>query len=192
MGSIAAYLNTSSAPDPRVVERMFDAAPHRGPRRIIQVHGRCAIGVSFSDEAIDASIATRDGVTAVVCGRIDNLAELAPPADGAPDRSPAEAVLTAFRGAGDHAPNALRGVFAGILTDGSWLKAFRDHVGFEPLFYRNEGTEIYMASEAKQIVAGAGIPREPDRTVVDGMLFDNYTDETFCALRGVRGAPQDS
>jgi len=192
MGSIAAYLNTSSAPDPRVVERMFDAAPHRGPRRIIQVHGRCAIGVSFSDEAIDASIATRDGVTAVVCGRIDNLAELAPPADGAPDRSPAEAVLTAFRGAGDHAPNALRGVFAGILTDGSWLKAFRDHVGFEPLFYRNEGTEIYMASEAKQIVAGAGIPREPDRTVVDGMLFDNYTDETFCALRGVRRVPQAS
>jgi asparagine synthase (glutamine-hydrolysing) len=192
MGSMAAYLSSSTPPDTSAVDRMFDAAPHRGSRRVIESHGRCAIGVSFSGGPADASIATRDGVTAAVCGRIDNLDDLTSVMSGPPDRTPAEAVLAAFRTFGDGAPNRLRGVFAGILTDGSSLKAFRDHVGFEPLFYRDEGPEVYMATEAKQIIAGAGIAREPDRGVVDGMLFDNYSDETFCALRGVRRAPQAS
>ena len=189
---MAAYLSSSAPPDANVIDRMFAAAPHRGAGRAVKSHGRCAIGVSFSEEPADVSIATRDGITAAVCGRIDNLDELSSTLSGPGDRTPADGVLAAFRAFGDTAPNRFRGVFAGILTDGSSITAFRDHVGFEPLFYRAEGPEVYMATEAKQILAGSGIAREPDRAVVDGMLFDNYLDETFCALRGVRRVPQAS
>ena len=193
MGALAAYLGDSAPPDPAVVRRMLDAVPHRGGKRLTGTHGRCAYGVVFSDELPDAaSIAIHDDIAVVVCGSIDNLAELRALLGPAAAESPAAAVHAAFRRFGNTAPNLLRGVFAGVVTDGSSLNVFRDHVGFEPLFIRSEGTTTYVASEIKQVIAGSGIPREPDRSVIEGMLFDNYADDSVCALRGVRRVPQAS
>lgn len=192
MGAIAAFLSSTAPPDTEILERMLDAAPHRGSERVVRSHGRCAIGVSFSDGLVDATIATRDGVTAAVCGRVDNLRELGSSLSGPGDHSPADAVLAAFRAFGDAAPSRLRGVFAGVVTDGSSITAFRDHFGLEPLFYRDQGPAVYVATEPKQIIAGSGIAREPDRDVVYEVLFRHYPHETSSALRGVRRVPQGS
>jgi asparagine synthase (glutamine-hydrolysing) len=189
MGAIAAHLSSSSPADAGVIDRMLDAVPHRGTTRRVHTQGRCVVGVTFSEDLEDATIATENGVTVAVSGRIDNLDELRASFCGQPDRSPAAVVLTAFRALGDKAPNRLRGVFAGVVTDGSAIRAFRDHVGFEPLFYRDQGPDVFVATEAKQVIAGSRIPREPDRAAVEDMLFTTHSDQTICALRGVRRVP---
>jgi asparagine synthase (glutamine-hydrolysing) len=81
-------------------------------------------------------------------------------------------------------------VFAGIVTDGSRAYAFRDHIGYGLLFYRHGRDGFYAATEAKQVVAGAGIPREPDLDVVESIFFNSFDHDTPCALRGVRRLPQ--
>ena len=68
--------------------------------------------------------------------------------------------------------------------------AFRDHLGYGLLFYRYDGDGFYAATEAKQVVAGAGIRREPDLDVVEGIFFNSFDDETPCALRGVQRLPK--
>jgi Glutamine amidotransferase domain len=102
---------------------------------------RFAIGASTSDEWPDTTIAEADGLVAAVRGRIDNLTELI--ADlrrqGIESgTSSADLVLALFRRYGDWTPEVLRGAFAVIVSDGSRLWCFRDHLGFGTLFYRAE------------------------------------------------------
>src|SRR5438105_8770741 len=86
-------------------------------------------------------------------------------------------------------PARLRGAFAVLLTDWRRLWAFRDHVGLRPLFYRTEGDRLFVASEAKQVVAGAQIRKEPDVDGLTRLFFGRYLEEAPSALRGVRRLP---
>ena len=70
--------------------------------------------------------------------------------------------------------------------------AFRDHLGFGPVFYRRDARGVYVASEAKQIVAGAGIAEEPDLDVCEEIYFRTYDENTPSALRGVERLPKAS
>jgi asparagine synthase (glutamine-hydrolysing) len=87
-------------------------------------------------------------------------------------------------------PGHMRGAFAAAISDGESVYSFRDHIGYRPLFYRHDEHGFYAATEAKQVVAGAGIPREPDLDVVDQIFFRSFTDETPSALSGVRRLPK--
>ena len=84
----------------------------------------------------------------------------------------------------------MRGIFSGVVTDGTRAYAFRDHLGYGLLFYRHDEGGFYAATEAKQVVAGAGIPHQPDLDVVERIFFNTYDDDTPCALRGVRRLPK--
>ena len=103
---------------------------------------------------------------------------------------PAGLVAAAFELYGERLPERLRGVFAGVVTDGQRLHAFRDHLGYGLLFYRVDAQGVFAATEAKQVVAGAGISKEPDVEVVERIVFNDVDDETPCALRGVRRLPK--
>lgn len=48
----------------------------------------------------------------------------------------------------------------------------------------------YAATEAKQVLAGAGIPREPDVEVADRIFFRTTSDDTPSALKGVLRLPK--
>jgi asparagine synthase (glutamine-hydrolysing) len=194
MGSIAAIFDPSGRSDVRAAERMIRESPHRGSHIESVIQGRCVLAVAWPEERPDASLSAEDGVAVAFCGVLDNLTELAKGLQEsgrfAPSMSAAAVVAAAFRAYGEATPARLRGVFTAAVTDGSRLLCFRDHLGFGSLYYRHDAHGSYVASEAKQVVAGSGIRREPDLEVVERIFFQDLDDQTPCALRGVRRLPK--
>src|SRR5918996_6278344 len=186
MGSIAGILDRSAGQDVSMVERMIKASPHRGEYIESIVCGGCALAVGFSKETPDAGILLHDGLALAYCGVVDNLTELVDglQLDGPSAASPAveSVLLTAFRAYGENLPRHLRGVFAVVVTDGDRIICFRDHLGFETLFYRHDARGSYVASEAKQVVVGARIPQEPDLDVLERIYFQDLDDSSPAAL----------
>ena len=173
---------------------MSTAAPHRGRRLETLVHGRCALACSNPDDTSDAGLASGDGVAAAFVGTLDNARPLAKDLERrglvSSAASPAALLAAGFHAYGEALPARLRGVFAGVVTTGDRVYCFRDQLGYGPLFYRSDESGFYAATEAKQVVAGAGIRKEPDLDVVEQLFFGTYDDDTPCALRGVLRLPK--
>jgi asparagine synthase (glutamine-hydrolysing) len=194
MGAISAVLHHERPPEEAVVGRMLASAPHRGADVEVRTVGRSTMGVSNVSGDVDATIAASNGLVAAFAGRLDNREELAErfrasAKDGGVP-TPAEVLLAAFRSLGDEAPTVCRGVFGGAISDGSRLWAFRDHMAFGGLYFRQEPHAVYVGTEAKQIVAGSGIPFEPDLETVERYFYADVDDDTPCALRGVSRLPK--
>lgn len=193
MGAIVTVLTPGAGADRAAAQRMLAAAPHRGPNHEVVVQGDCALGVSHTDGMPDASIAVADGWAAAFVGDLDNHAELTGELTAGDDGSattPASIVLAAFRRHGPQAPDLMRGPFAAAVTDGRSVWCFRDHAAFGQLFYRQEPSSLYAATEPKQVVAGARIPSEPDLDVVERIFYGDIDDDIPCALRGVTRVPK--
>jgi asparagine synthase (glutamine-hydrolysing) len=190
VGSLAAVILRATTPQPATVRRMLAAAPHRGTEIDLLSVGRAVLGVSSARGSADAWLAERDGLAAAVVGRIDNATELAKrflEQDSRGSASPADVVLSAFRELGDRAPAEMRGIYSVVVSDGDRVWCFRDHLAFGALLYRQERGALYVASEAKQVLAGAGLPRRPDVETVERWFYgDVDAGETPCALLGVR------
>jgi asparagine synthase (glutamine-hydrolysing) len=169
---------------------MLEAAPHRGSALTVAVTGNAAVGVSAGSEAGAASLDASDGVVTAVAGVVDNAAELGAELGLPAGATPAAIVAGAIRAWGQGAPGRLRGCFSVVHTDGRELHAFRDHLGFGPLFYRTDGRGVVVASEAKQVVAGSGIAREPDLDVVERIFYQRFDDDMPSALAGVERLPK--
>jgi asparagine synthase (glutamine-hydrolysing) len=168
---------------------MLEAAPHRGAELIeVEQLEHAVIGAANSAERRDTGIAAAGGMGAVFSGTLDNrpqlnaeLAEQRVPVGG--DTS-AHTLLAAVEAWGESAFDRLRGVFAGAVIQGEELTLFRDHLGFGTLLFRRDGESVWAASEGKQVVAGAGIPRRPDDESLAAIFFGRL-DEKRTALRGV-------
>ena len=172
---------------------MLRAAPHRGAELRARVCGRTALGVSNDPAFRDAWIAGDDAAAAVFAGTLDNCEELAAELrrDGVQlgSTDPAVVVLAGFRSWGERLPERLRGAFSGAISDGSTLHCFRDQVGFRSMFFRDESRSVFIASEAKQIIAGAGISREPDLEGLENLFWGGGPKN---ALRGIERFPRGS
>lgn len=190
---MAVCLVRSGAPNPDAVSAMLAAAPHRGRRSQQLVHGTCALGVSFDDD-LGGRLDLAEGVAVVLAGTIDNLgdleAELAATGNGPVPTTPAGILGAYFELQREQTPARLRGVFAAVLCDGTHLYCFRDQLGFANLVYRDDGRHVFVASEGKQVVAGAGIPKEPDVDVLERIFFGSVDSTTPTALRGVERLPK--
>ena len=167
--------------------------PHRiaGAAQQVREHGAVALGVSQDDEVADGSISTGNGLVAAFSGRLDNAADLrqqlAAHGRAAAGETPADIVEEAFRVWGERAPARLRGQFAAAVTDGERIWSFRDQVGFRAVYYREDGLAVHLASEAKQVLAGAGIPREPDLDAVEHIFYGTGGGpDADCAVKGVK------
>ena len=193
MGSLAVVLSRSASPG--AVERALSAAPHRGASFDVRSPGRVSLGVSNEPDFADAWVAERDGAAAALQGALDNRdeldAELRRAGRPVGDDGPAATVLAAFDAWGDEAPARFRGMFAGAWTDGTELRLFRDHLGLAPLHHRADEETFVAATEAKQVVAGAGVPREPDVESVEAMFFGRF-DSRRTMLRDVARFPRAS
>ena len=197
VGGIAVQLAADSPGSADLVRTMSAAAPHRGSRVDVVVLGRGALACATHDDRPDATVAVVEGVAAALVGKIDNAAELerdilSGNREPHAPRTDAELVAELFRAVGDDFPDRLRGVFSGAVTTGDRVYCFRDQLGYSPLFYRHDPNGFYAATEAKQVVAGAGIAKEPDLEVVERILFDDIDDEMPSALRGVRRLPKST
>jgi len=171
-----------------VVERMLRAAPHRGAQLAVATVGRCSIGITNDPDFREASLSEQDGLVLAFSGVLDNAEELRrrlPDAGAGRAPSPADLVLAGFRGVGEGLLPSLRGDFACVVSDGRRLWAFRDQIGFETLFERQDATGVYVATEAKQVLAGAGVAPEPDVGVIEATFFGDIKDSNVCPLRGV-------
>ena len=189
-----AMLGRSAPPDPGLARRMLAAAPHRGSCVMLRALGNCVLGVANRPDFVGATVSTEGAVVAALSGRLDNAAELHRllTATGSPPASPADAdvVVAAFQAFGPDAPNRMRGMFAGIVTDGNTIWCFRDHIGFRPLFYR-DGPDLFVAaSEPRQVVVGAQLPEEPDFEVLEQIFYGRIPSDTPAALKGVSRLPQ--
>jgi asparagine synthase (glutamine-hydrolysing) len=197
MGAIAVYLGDAEEPL-ALVGAMLESAPHRGSRTAFVTLGNCSLGAIWNEDAPDAEIGTNGHLAVAFVGTIDNREELTealstpgshdPPADS--NAGLVELIARAYREYGTDVPARLRGLFAGIVSDGSTVYCFRDHLGYRPLFYRHDGRRFWAASEPKQVVAGAGIPLEPDLTVIEALFYRNLDDRSPSALRGVERLPK--
>ena len=148
---------------------------------------RCALGVIDREGRDEGTLASDGRLAVAYAGTLDNSDDLAREVGhGGSPCPPAELVLRAWSVLGEALPGRLRGTFACIVTDGSRAWAFRDPVGFETLFYRDAPEAVYLASEAKQVLRGAGVPREPDVDAVEALFYGDLDDPTHCARRGVR------
>ncbi|HXV58584.1 MAG TPA: asparagine synthase-related protein [Gaiellaceae bacterium] len=164
---------------------MLAASPHRGDRTEVASLGACTLGVSYLDGRDEATLAVDDTLAVAFAGALDNAADLAARFGVTGEKAPAAAVvLSAFRAVGAKAPALLRGTYACAVTDGARLWAFRDHVGLETLFYRSEAEMLYLASEVKQVLHGAGVSPEPDLDAVEALFYGDLEDPKVCALRG--------
>lgn len=198
MGAVFGHLGRSGPADRAGLRRMATAAPHRGHEVSVVELGHSVLGVSSGDGVGVSDVATTDRLAIAFSGRLDNVEELAAETehrrtDAAVARSPAAVVGAAFEAFGTEAPVRMRGPFAVVVTDGERLWAFRDHVGFRSLFHREEPDGVYVASEAKQVAAGADIPYGPDSEAVR-LIFYGRLDgkEERCAVDGVRRLPPGS
>jgi asparagine synthase (glutamine-hydrolysing) len=194
MASLAASLLPSIDRD--AVVRMLAAAPHRGSRTQVVGRGSITLGTTDDPGLPEASIADEDDLTVAFTGRLDNADELRKQLDEGQTRpageSAASVVAAMFRRYREEAPALLRGSFAVAVTDGTSLWAFRDQLGFRSLFHRATAGRAFVASEAKQVAAGAGIAREPDLDVLETIFYMELEDETPSALRGVARLPKST
>ena len=152
------------------------------------------LGVANRVDSDDEKISSPGAVVAALSGRLDNareLHELLASAGSAPkSQLDADIVVAAFGHFGAEAPNRMRGAFAGIVTDGITLWCFRDHVGFRPLFYRDDPAAFVAASEPRQVVIGARIPEEPDFAVLEqNVLRAHARGRARCAERRCASRP---
>jgi len=195
MGSIAVIHSRSAAPYGDRVNAMLEAAPHRGTEFEVDGCGRTTFGVSNDPGWRDAWLAREGESAGVFAGVLDNMGDVVRElnAEGVvlQTENPAHVVLAAFRTWGDEAPARFRGLFSGAVTDGYRLRCFRDHLGFRTFFYRDDPEAFYAATEAKQVIAGAGISREPNLEWLELRLF-HLSAGLEAALRGVTKFPRAS
>jgi len=187
-------LARSAPADPALARRMLAAAPHRGSCVTLRTLGHCILGVANRADFIDSSISAPGALVAALVGGLDNAADLLrmvtaagfPPASSAA----ADIVVAAFRAYGPLAPNRMRGTFAGVVTDGSALWCFRDHIGFRPLFYRDDTRAFIAASEPRQVIVGAQLQEQPNLGVLEQILYGDMQADAPAALQGVSRLPQ--
>ncbi len=194
MGSIVAILARTIPADETVARRMLSAAPHRGSAMAVCVCGNAVLGVSNKADFSDSNVSTEGLTMAAFSGKLDNAADLTmlltktghPPISA----QPADVAVSMFEAFGPDAPNRMRGVFAGIITNGRQIWCFRDHHGFKPLYYRDEPRAFLVATEVKQVIAGAGLARQPNLEGLERILFGKRTEDPPCALQGVNHIKQ--
>src|SRR6266508_1749095 len=186
MGSIAAFLGRTHPPRVQVARQMLEAAPHRGSQHDFLVLGRCVLGTSNSTDLPDASLAERDGIAVAFAGVLDNIQDLQSRFLDSPSKgetvTPAMVIASVFPSLRDGTPATLRGMYAAVITDGSTVWCFRDHIAFGQLFYRLDPQGLFAATEAKQVLAGTDLSIEPDIEVVERMFYADVDDDTPCAV----------
>lgn len=199
MGAIAVVLAADGRAPQDIARRMIAAAPHRGALTHVVTLGRCALAAGHGEGRADAFAAVVGDLAIAFNGVLDNGPELAALLARRGDLAAAtpvpplpELLAAGYRSFGRALPSRLRGVFAGAVSDGRTVTAFRDHIGYRSLFWRADANGFVAAVEAKQVVAGAGIPDRPDLDAVEALFYRDATDDTPCALDGVRRLPKST
>lgn len=195
MSAIAAISLRHGYPDDKSVSGMLAAAPHRGSEQIIETMGSVVLGAVWERGWPRASLFRGQNVIAALAGRLDNAPDLRATlaltsGSRKGDETDAAIVGAAFEKWGPDGISRFRGSFSGLFTDGVSIWAFRDQFGSRPLYFHHGRDAFVVATEVKQVLAGAQVPREPDLEHLRGVLLGGFQAST--AFKGVRRIPQRS
>jgi asparagine synthase (glutamine-hydrolysing) len=180
VGAVSAVMVRRGQPDPETIRRMLSAVPHRGETMVTTTVGDVTLGIA---EGRWAFLGEHGPWRCALLGPLDNGPYLAREL-AVETENPADVVAAAFARWGGDAASRLRGAFAGIASDGETAWAFRDHIGGRTFFYRDDGDTWWGATEAKQVIAGAGLARRPDLDAVTRTYYRGTSPDS--ALLGVK------
>ena len=189
-----AILGRNVLPDESLARQALAAVPYAVPDVAMRRLGSCLLGLATQPGLPDGSVSAEGSLIAVIDGRLDNVAELYRECVTAGTKpvsaTDADVVVAAFRHFGRDVVNRFRGAFAGAVSDGSTLWAFRDHVGFRALFYRDEPEVFVLAHEPRSVIVATQIAEEPDLEVLKAIFYGGMPGYTPAALKGVSRLPQ--
>ncbi len=165
--------------DTDALDRLFDAAPHRGRFRDRRIDPTAVVGCQNASAMRPHAAVDRLGsATIAFHGRIHNRAELvqllSPRWPEAAADDDARLVLRAFLQWGEACASRLVGDFAFVVCDPSRRLTYgaRDAMGVKPLYYFLSDRQFIAATELSQLVA-AEIPLAPCEPMIAELLaFD--------------------
>ena len=196
------YFKSDDEIDPDVVDRMRQAAVHRGPDdHGTYVRGNVGLGfnrLSIIDQSGGHQPMSNDDETIwiVFNGEIYNFQELRQELIGRGcafrTRSDTEVILRAWETFGEKVVEKLRGMFAFSIWDARRRILFcaRDRLGIKPFYYfLDEGKVFVFASELKSLLEFPDAPREIDTGALEEFMRHRYVIAPRTILRGVAKLP---
>ena len=173
---LAAVTFEGSDVPPTVVQRMADAAPHRmgsSQPRMWQGEGAVLAHAVGRSDVNQSQPVCDDSLVCVADARIDNRGEvraaLRVSEATTSTITDAQLILSAYRRWGTMCVERLLGDFSFVIWDASSRSVFaaRDAMGARSLYYRSEARRrVLVATEAKQILAAPGVPRDLNETAL--------------------------
>jgi len=210
LAAIFAYADDAPNVDGAMLGAISDAVARRGPdgqglwlaadRRVGFAHRRLAI-IDLGDRAAQPMF--QDGpkgrLAITYNGEIYNFLELRERLEAENyafvTNSDTEVLLNLYRRYGSDMVDHLRGMYAFAIWDEERRGLFlgRDPFGIKPLYYRDDGKTVAVASQVKALLAGlaaAGIPRPTvDAAGHVGFFLFGYVPEPHTLYDGIRALP---
>jgi len=204
IAGIFAYLDVAPRADHRELVRMNERMAARGPDgsgdwvsadgRVAFTHRRLAI-IDLSPRGAQPMLSADGALAITFNGEIYNYrelrAELEQKGHVFRTETDTEVLLQLYADRGPAMVDALRGMFAFGLWDARTqsLLLARDPLGIKPLYYADDGWTMRFASQAKALLAGGAVSREPDPAGIVGFHLFGSVPEPFTVWRGIRALP---
>ena len=204
IAGIHAYLDVAPPVDRAELKRINDRMAARGPDgnglwlsgdgRTGLAHQRLAI-IDLSEAGAQPMHSACGRYTITFNGEIYNYRELR---EGLATRgyafrsgSDTEVLLQLYADCGADMVRKLRGMFAFGLWDAEkrTLLLARDALGIKPLYWADDGWTVRFASQAKALLAGGRIGRDPDSAGIVGFHLFGSVPEPFTVWREVHTLP---
>lgn len=204
VAGIYAYLDVARNVDPAELGRMNDRMAARGPdgcrqwvgagERVGLAHRRLAI-IDLSEGGAQPKHSADGRLAITFNGEIYNYrelrAELQAKSYKFTSESDTEVLLHLYADCGPAMVKRLRGMFAFGLWDARsrQLLLARDPLGIKPLYWADDGWTLRFASQAKALLAGGAVSRDPDPAGIVGFHLLGSVPEPFTVWRGIRALP---
>lgn len=204
IAGIYAYLDVAPAADRSELTRMNTRMARRGPDgsadwlsadgRVGLTHRRLAI-IDLSERGAQPMHSADGTLTITFNGEIYNYrelrAELERKGHSFRSDSDTEVLLQLYADRGPAMVEVLRGMFAFGLWDGKRRRLLlaRDPLGIKPLYYADDGWTLRFASQAKALLAGGAVSRDPDPAGIVGFHLMGSVPEPFTVWREIRAVP---
>lgn len=204
IAGIHAYLDVSPRVDRGEIVRMNERMKARGPDGSgLWVSDDCRTGfghlrlaiIDLSEGGAQPMHASDGRLTITFNGEIYNYRELKADLQAKGRRfrsgSDTEVLLQLYDEYGADMVRRLRGMFAFGLWDAGkrTLLLARDPLGIKPLYWADDGWTLRFASQAKALLAGGAVPRDPDPAGIVGFHLFGSVPEPFTVWRGIHTLP---
>jgi asparagine synthase (glutamine-hydrolysing) len=204
IAGIHAYLDVASAVDRAELRRINDRMAARGPDGSglwLSADGRTGFGhqrlaiIDLSAAGAQPMHSACGRYTITFNGEIYNYRELrdelATRGHTFRSGSDTEVLLQLYADCGADMVRKLRGMFAFGLWDADkrTLLLARDALGIKPLYWADDGWTLRFASQAKALLAGGAIARDPDSAGIVGFHLFGSVPEPFTVWRDVHCLP---